>query len=210
MTYTELRQAIQTTAENNGDEFLQQIDTFILQAENLIYQSVRLPKFTTSATLSILANTPTVTAPDDFLAADVIMPAGIPPIYKKDISFLQEVYPAGAVGTPRFFAMFDDLTITIAPTPDQNYSALMTYFSKPVSIIGTQDEPTYVSDRFPTALLNGSLMFAAIFMKDPDMKAIHQEMFVNSLGLAGKFVNQTLAKQQFEKTNSAVSTGDQQ
>ena len=204
MNYDELRESIKTWSSNNGSEFLEQIDTFIRSTESSIYSSVRLPKFSATVSLTMTANDPLTELPADFLSVDSIAPTGQKPLLMKDTDFILEAYPDPTVkGLPRFFGMNDDRTVRWGPIPDQSYPFFLQYFNKPASIVEERNG-TYVSDRWPTALLHGALMFACIFMKDTEGKQENEEIFLSSLGLSSAFVKGRASKQTFEKNSSAV------
>jgi hypothetical protein len=206
MTYDDLRRSIEDYTAYTAPQFLTQIDTFIRQAESVIYQSVRLPKFRASAPLSLVAGVATSVAPSDFLSVDSVFIPNHGNLLMKDTGFIQQAFPDPTVlGTPRFFGMTDDLTFMWGPTPDANYTASLRYFNKPLSIVDQRTE-TYIANRFPAALLNGSLVFAAIFMKDPQMRQEHQDAFAAAIGLAESFAHSRSSKQLFEKASSAVES----
>jgi hypothetical protein len=208
VTYNDLRKIIEDYTAYSAPEFLTQVDTFIRQAESVIYQSVRLPKFKSSAPLTISSGVATSVAPSDFLSVDCVFLPGTGNLLKKDPNFIHEAYPdTSFTGKPRFFAMTDDLTFLWGPTPDANYTASLRYFGKPMSIVDQKTE-TYIASRFPAALINGSLVFAAIFMKDPASRMEYQEAFLASLGLAESFAHGRAAKQEFEKASAAVESGE--
>ena len=78
MTYTELVAAIQSYTENqfpttyladgSGVDSTTQIDTFIKQAEQRIYNSIQFPSLRKNVTGVTVANNKYVSAPSDFLA----------------------------------------------------------------------------------------------------------------------------------------------
>jgi hypothetical protein len=208
VTYDSLRDSIKTWASNNDPEFLAELDTFISQAENVIFTSVRLPKFSTVTTLSATPSTATIAVPADFLSADSLSPASGVPLLKKDPEFIYECYPDSSItGPPRFFALLDDQTILLGPTPDLAYSYRLRYFNRPVSIVALRSG-TYVSTNFEAALLNGSLMFAAMFMKAQDEIASYQTAFINALGLSSAFAKGRFMKQTFERESAAVTSDE--
>jgi hypothetical protein len=171
MTYTELRAAIQTYSLDFEASFVSNIDTFIQLGEARLRLNVRLPRFRKDVTGQLTAGEPLVALPTDFLAPDslqVVESDGtLTYLLNKDPEFLDECYPsASSQGLPRFYAYLNEITIKIGPTPDQDYDTNMGYFYEPASIITTQT--SWLGDHFAHALLSGSLVEAAKYMKAED------------------------------------------
>lgn len=173
MNYTTLLNTIKTYCENDfpTTSFLgaddtttvnalssQQINTFITQAEDRIYNTVQIPVLRKNVTGTLTAANQYLSCPDDFLA--VYSVAVIDPttgqyyyLLNKDVNFIREAYPFGVVGTngvyqgtpqgtPKYYAMFgsqlsniNDLSLILGPTPDQNYPVELHYFYYPPSIV---------------------------------------------------------------------------
>lgn len=208
MNYEELRGSIEKWAENHESDFLAEVDTFIRYTENAIVTSVRMPQFSKVASVSLTQYSPTSQAPADLLAIDSIVIPGNRPILKKDPEFIYEASGQDYMGCPRFFAMLDDLTILFGPTPDQQFAANIRYYNQPISLCD-QQEGTYISNNYPAALLSGCLWRAAIFMKDWEAVQLHNQDFMNALGVSKRFIEGQVTKQTYEKVSSAVSSGEQ-
>ena len=203
MTYEELRTSIEQWAENHDPEFVTQVDTCIRQAENRIVTTVRLPQFTTTSTVMAAANVPTTVLPTTFLAMDAVYISGSRPLLKKDPGFIYEAYQGGT-GPPRFYGMWDSATILWGPTPDNNYTVNVQFFSVPTSICDVQ-AGTYLSTTFPAALLTGSLWQASVYMKSWDAAQIYEAMFKEAMGQGAKLTAGPFSKQSFESSSSAVN-----
>ena len=115
MTYTELVAAIQTYTENNFPTITladsstvtstQQIDRFIEQAEQRIYNSVQFPSLRKNVTGATTANNKYLSCPDDFLASyslAVETSDGQEFLLNKDVNFIRQAYPKSTdTGTPK-------------------------------------------------------------------------------------------------------------
>lgn len=173
MTYAELRAVIQTYSLNFESSFVSNIDTFIQLAEARIMLRVRLPNFRKDVTGALTAGDPLLTVPTDFLAPDsfaVLLPDGSQtfPI-NKDPEFLDECYPDTTVqDVPRFYSYLNNLSLKFGPTPDQSYPVRMGYFYQPPSITVSGTGTTWLGDHFSHALVSGSLVEAAKYMKAED------------------------------------------
>jgi hypothetical protein len=171
MTYSELRAAIQTYSLDFEASFVSNIDTFIHLAEARLRLSVRLPKFRKDVPGALTAGEQLWPVPSDFLAPDsfqvIDTDGSLIYLINKDPEFIDECYPSTAIqGTPRFYAYLNELNIKLGPTPDLAYQTNLGYFYEPQSITVTQ--VSWLGDHFEHALLSGSLVEAAKYMKSED------------------------------------------
>jgi hypothetical protein len=105
-------------------------------------------------------------------------------LLNKDVNYIRAAYPSPTdTGVPRYYALFDDNTFILGPTPDAAYTAELHYFFYPESIVtaGT----TWLGDNFDSALLYGALCEAATFMKaEPDTVASYNKRYEEAMILA--------------------------
>ena len=209
MNYSELSSAIQTYTENNFPTITladsstvsstAQINRFIEQAEQRIYNSVQFPSLRKNVTGTITVNNKYLSAPDDFLApySLAIYPYGggdFTFLLNKDVNFIREAYPGPtSTGTPKYYALFgptvsgatitNELSFILGPTPDTAYSVELHYYYYPESI--TTAVTTWLGDNFDTVLLYGSLVEAYTFMKgETDLIALYDTKYKEALALA--------------------------
>ena len=176
-----------------------QIDRFIEQAEQRIYNSVQFPSLRKNVTGTITPSNKYLSCPDDFLApySLAVFPYGggdYTFLLNKDVNFIREAYPsATSTGTPKYYALFgptvtgatisNELSFILGPTPDVAYSAELHYYYYPESI--TTANTTWLGDNFDTVLLYGSLVEAYTFMKgEADMLAVYDAKYKEALALA--------------------------
>jgi hypothetical protein len=205
MTYTELVAAIQSYTENNFPDITlsdgstettaEQINLFIQQAEQRIYNSVQFPSLRKNVVGTISASNPYLSCPGDYLATyslAVIDPVnGYEYLLNKDVNFIRQAYPKPTdTGLPKYYALFgspaaasNELTFILGPTPNAAYSAELHYFYYPESI--TTAGTTWLGDNFDSVLLYGSLVEAYTFMKgEADMVALYDGKYKEALTLA--------------------------
>ena len=217
MNYTTLYNTIQTYTENQfPDVYLAsgspvstttQINTFITQAEQRIYNSVQFPSLRKNQYTAITVNNKYISLPNDFLSvyslALVTGATGSPVnldtgtfeyLLNKDVNFIRQAYPTpNDTGTPKYYALFGptivssaittELSLIVGPTPDAAYYVELHYYYYPESIITAVT--TWLGDNFDTVLLYGSLVEAATFMKsEPDMVALYNGKYTEALALA--------------------------
>lgn len=197
MNYAALVSAIQSYTENT---FLTvDINVFITQAEQRIYNSVQFPSLRKNVTGTITANNKYVSCPEDFLApySFAVFPAAggsYTYLLNKDVNFMREAYPnPTSTGLPKYYALFgptvnsgtitNELSLILGPTPDTTYSTELHYYYYPESI--TTAVTTWLGDNFDTVLLYGSLVEAYTYMKgEQDMVTLYNQKYMESLALA--------------------------
>ena len=210
MTYQELVASIQTYTENTFPTITlanastvsstAQINRFIEQAEQRIYNTVQFPSLRKNVTGTITASNKYLSCPDDFLASySLAVFSGSGPytfLLNKDVNFMREAYPTPTdTGTPKYYALFgptiansvttNELSFILGPTPDATYSAELHYYYYPESITVASSGQTWLGDNFDTVLLYGSLVEAYTFMKgEPDLVALYKQKYVEALALA--------------------------
>ena len=197
-SYTENQFPAVTLADGSTVSSTQQINRFIEQAEQRIYNSIQFPSLRKNVTGNITANNKYLSTPSDFLSSYSLAVIDATGAYtyllNKDVNFIRESYPSPTdTGTPKYYALFGptvtsgaittELTFMLGPTPDSNYSAELHYFYYPDSIVtaGT----TWLGDNFDTVLLYGCLVEAYTFMKgEADMVALYNQKYTEALALA--------------------------
>ena len=195
MTYAELVAQIESYTENSYATV--DVNTFITQAENRIFNSVNLPDLRRNDTGTISLGNKYLNVPDDWLATYSLAVIDNTTneytyLLNKDVNFIRQSFPDTDVahyGKPQYYAVFDDTTFILGPTPDAGYSAELHYFYYPTSITTAVSGQSWLGDNYPTALLYGSLLEANTFlMSDAEKMNIvngrYQEAMVELLGLA--------------------------
>lgn len=192
MNYVQLKQAIKGYTENTfpqtaGDFTTEeQLAVFVGNAEERIYNSVQLPALRKNVLGTMTAGNKYLTVPTDWLSnfsLAVIDPITQDYVYlmDKDVNFIREAYPTPlAMGTPRYYSIFDNNTYILGPTPDQSYDVELHYFHYPASIVVAG--VSWLGDNFESALLYGSLLEAIAFMKEePDVLANYQKRYDDAM-----------------------------
>lgn len=182
MTYDDLVESIQTTTENYESTFIAEIPNFVRNAEEKIINSVALPAARKNVTGAVEISNPYLSSPTDFLAPyslTVVTPVTLAQtaLVFKDVSYIREAYSTpSATGTPKYYAIFDDNTFILGPTPDVAYAVELHYYGYPESIVDAGT--SWLGNNFHSVLLYGSLIEAHIFMKgEADIGAMYQQNF---------------------------------
>ena len=194
MTYAELVAQIESYTENEYSTV--DVNTFITQAENRIFNSVNLPDLRRNDTGTISLGNKYLNVPDDWLATYSLAVIDNTTneytyLLNKDVNFIRQSFPdtdAPFYGKPQYYAVFDDTTFILGPTPDAGYGAELHYFYYPTSITTAVSGQSWLGDNYPTALLYGSLLEANVYlMADAEKISIidkrYQEAMAELIGL---------------------------
>jgi len=181
-TYDTLKTAIQDYSESAETTFVNNLPLFIKEAEERILKTVELPVFRKNVTGTASSGNTYLGAPTDFLAPfslAVISSSVYTYLYFKHVSFIRDYTPnASTTGAPLYYAQFDDDTFILAPTPDADYDFELHYKYRPTSLTeGAADGTTWLSTNAPDAMLYGSLVEAATFLKSPEELSIYEQRF---------------------------------
>ncbi len=189
-TYGTLKTAIQDYLDNSETTFTNNLDNFIQTAEERILKAVQLPVFRKNVTGSVTASDTYLAAPDDFLAPYSLAVLDGSNNYSylllKHVSWIRDYTPAVATtGEPLYYAIFDNDSFILAPTPNSNYSVELHYYYRPNSLTTvSSSSQTWLSENAPNAMLYGSLVEGAVFMKsDPQTIALYDSKFQEALGM---------------------------
>ena len=99
----------------------------------------------------------------------------------RDTNFISEYNPTGVQGLPKYYSYWDENTIVLAPTPDQNYNMQINYILKPTGL-SSSNTTTYLSNEFPNGLLYACLVEAYGFLKGPpDMIQFYEGKYQQAL-----------------------------
>ena len=99
----------------------------------------------------------------------------------RDTSFISEFNPTNVTGVPKYYSYWDENTIVLAPTPDQNYNMQINYILKPAGL-SASNTTTYLSKEFPNGLLYACLVEAYGFLKGPaDMIQFYEGKYKQAL-----------------------------
>jgi len=168
LTYAQLVVQIQDYTENTFT--VTDINNFIQQAEQRIYNTVQLPALRKNVTGSLSTGNKYLTMPTDWLATFSLAVINTDNEYSyllnKDVNFIRQSFPdtdTDFYGEPQYYAVFDNATFIVGPTPDANYSAELHYFYYPESIVTALT--SWLGNNFSSALLYGSLLEAYTYMK---------------------------------------------
>ena len=147
MNYVQLYQAVQDYAESSEQLFLENISTFVRQAEERIYNAAQIPALRKNVTGTLTSGNKYLSAPNDYLStyslAVIQADGSYEYLLNKDVNYIRQAYPQPTdTGLPRYYGLFgsqytltNELSFILGPTPDASYNVEMHYFYYPISIV---------------------------------------------------------------------------
>jgi hypothetical protein len=170
MNYTQLVAEIQSYTENQFQTA--DINTFITQAEQRIYNTVQLPALRKNVTGTMTSGNKYLAIPAGWLSTFslAVINADNEYLYllNKDVNFIRQSFPdtdTDFYGVPQYYAVFDNSAFILGPTPDASYNVELHYFYYPESITTVVGGQTWLGDNFSSVLLYGALLEAYTYMK---------------------------------------------
>ena len=177
MTYTELKQKIKDYTEVNANVFTDTIlNGFIQDAELRILREVDSDNNRRYATANLITSDRFIDRPAGLLivrSAQIVdsdgssQPDNREFLEYRDTSYMSEYNPTGATGVPKYYSLWDEQKIVVAPTPDATYEIQLNYILKDPGLSAT-NTTTYISQNFPNGLLYACLVEAYSFLKGPN------------------------------------------
>jgi len=199
---------------------VEQINTFITQAEQRIYNTVLFPALRKNVTGATSQNVKYLNCPNDFLAvysmAVVDGTGAYNYLLNKDVSYIRAAYPVPTdTGLPAYYALFGpvstdetELTFILGPTPSAAYTVELHYFYYPESITTSASGYTWLSENYDPVLLYGSLVEAYTFMKgEADMVANYEKKYQEALMLAKRLGDGMEKQDQYRSGTPRVPVG---
>ena len=191
MTYADLIQKIKDYTEVDSNVFTSTIlNGFIKDAEYRIFREVDSDNNRRYATANLITSQRFIDTPADLLivrSAQIVDSDGVGQANNRDFlefrdtSFMSEFNPAESTGVPKYYGMWDQDTIVIAPTPNATYQIQLNYILKDPGLSAT-NTTTYISQNFPNGLLYACLVEAYGFLKGPvDMIQLYDKKYTEAV-----------------------------
>jgi hypothetical protein len=175
----------------------EQIDLFIKQAEERVYNTVQIPALRKNVTGSIQQGNKYLSCPTDFLSvfsmAVIDGTGNYEYLLNKDVNFIREAYPNPAdQALPKYYALFgptvintsitDELSFILGPTPDDTYAVELHYYYYPESITVANNGRTWLGDNYSPVLLYGTMVEAYTFLKgEADLMAMYEKRYQDAM-----------------------------
>ena len=99
---------------------------------------------------------------------------------KRDQTFIAEFNPDGSTGIPKYYAVYNDKNIIVAPTPSSALAIQIQYVKNPPHF--DSSTTTMLSDQFQNLLLYGVLVESFSYLKGPlDMYNLYKTRYDKAL-----------------------------
>ena len=205
MTYAELLQQIRDYTEVDSSVLTDSIcDTFIKNSEYRIFREADADYSREYATSSFNSGNKYLLLPDDntdegtttirraLIVRSVIVTntsSNQVALDPRDDTFITEYNAGGSTGFPKYYSMYRENAIQVAPIPDAAYAVTLDYVYTPDNLSST-NTTTYISQNAPELLLYACLVEAFAYLKGPmDMYKLYQDKY--NTALQGFTIEQT-------------------
>tara|TARA_R100000995_G_scaffold79020_1_gene49911 strand:- start:432 stop:1112 length:681 start_codon:yes stop_codon:yes gene_type:complete len=190
-TYSELVDQIRSYTETSTDVLTTTIvNDFISQAELRIFREVDLDIYRDYQYATLTVSNPFVALPGSTPStmafvryATIYKTTGATAndrirLLQKDVSYMNEYWPnRTSTGDPKYYAMWDQNTIYLAPTPNHAYNIELALNRNETGLSGA-NTTTWVSQNAPQVLLYACLIEAFKFLKGPyDLLAQYEKSY---------------------------------
>ena len=197
MTYAELLSNIRGYTEVDSSVLTDSVcDTFIKNSEYKIFRDTDADYSREYATSSFNSGNKYLSLPDDstdegststrraLIVRSVVVTNSSSvqiSLQPRDDTFITEYNGSGDTGFPKYYSMYRETAIQVAPIPDASYSVTLDYVYTPDNLSATNTN-TYISQNAPELLLYACLVEAYAYLKGPmDMYKLYQEKYNNAL-----------------------------
>ena len=176
-TFAELQTQIRDYTETDSTVLTDTIvNDFIEHAEKRIFREVDLDIFRSYQYATLTQGVPFVSLPGAnlgqlaFIRSAQIYDSANPVryyLYQKDITYMNEYWPnRNTEAQPKYYAMWDQNTIYLAPTPDVAYKIELA-LNRNETGLSTGNTTSWVSQNAPQVLLYACLIEAFKYLKGP-------------------------------------------
>jgi hypothetical protein len=162
-------------AQDSNFEYI--VPRMIEYAELRIYREFDLLNTYNTGTAVMTSGSRDITIPTGFVVIDninVISPAGTAnpeagtriPMERVTLDVLNFTWPsATSTGTPGRYALLNDTSVRVAPTPDGAYTAEFIGTQRP-DPLSTDNPNTFISDNLPNIFVAASMIFGAGYLQN--------------------------------------------
>ena len=186
-TFDELETRVKNWAENEGTEFDTEFDTMVENAENRLSREL-------NAEAMLIHKTATLTVGQAFLdkPLDGVNIRSLSFIDGSDsnkrkylefrtVTYLGDYHPVrAAVGTPRYYANWDEKTWLLAPAANAQ-DVIEAYYEARITGLSDTVTTTWISVNYPDLLFYAILIEAGCFEKNAEMAGKYSQLYRTAL-----------------------------
>jgi len=213
-SYTQLRDDIASEFEDDSVEFAAQIPRFINRAQIRLTRDLDSYGLVKHATTPLANSNFFITLPQEVLYTKYL--TFVTSITTTDLhlvtdEYIQDYWPVRtSVGFPRLYAMWDNRTIIVAPTPDVDGTVELGYVAYVTAIGSASVSTNYFTEFAEDAFLYASMVEATRFGKAWEQQQVWEGDYQRSLGALReehRRFRQNDQKANFVETENTMRTG---
>jgi len=186
MTYDSLVDDISSYLERTDQQTLDKIPTFIMLAEQVIAAEIKFLGNLTVNQSNMVQGQAVIDKPARWhktVSMNVTVGGVRQPVLLRKYEYLREYWPDPAdTDVPKFYCDYDYTHWLIAPTPDSAYTFEVLYYER-IQPLDSSNQTNWFTIYAPQALLYGSLLQSAPFLKNDERLPMWQAQYQNIMGV---------------------------
>lgn len=180
MTYDSLVNDVRTYLERTDQATLDKIPTFIMLAESIISDELKILGQQQAVLSTLVVGTPVIPKPARWrktTSMNITVNGEKKPVLLRKYEYLRNYWPDPTqTGEPKYYADYNFNNWLIAPTPDVAYTFEVLYYEK-VQPLDDTNQVNFWTENAPQAMLYGTLLQSMPFLKNDSRVQLWQAMY---------------------------------
>ena len=178
-TYDNLVLDVQRYMERDDSEFVAIIPTLIGLAQSAIAAELKTLLQLVVVTTTLTASNPVLIKPTRWRKT-ISMKINGAPVVLRSQDYIAQYNSESTAGQPKFYAEYDYNNWNFAPSPDQNYSVEIIYYSL-VQPLDSSNQTNLFTQIAPQAMLFGTLLQAQGYLKALDKLPVWKSYYTDCI-----------------------------
>jgi hypothetical protein len=170
MTYDSLVEDVITYSERDDVSFVAQIPRLIMLTEQSIAAQIKTLMQLNVVNTTLTVNNPVIQKPARWRKTTSMKING-QPVLNRSMDYVTQFQTESDNGQPLYYGDYDYDHWALAPTPDDDYSLQIIYYSR-IQPLDITNQENLLTREAPQALLYGTLLQAQGFIKNADKLAM--------------------------------------
>jgi hypothetical protein len=171
---------VRTYLERTDQATLDKIPTFIMLAESIISDELKILGQQQAVLSTLVVGTPVIPKPARWrktTSMNITVNGEKKPVLLRKYEYLRNYWPDPTqTGEPKYYADYNFNNWLIAPTPDVAYTFEVLYYEK-VQPLDDTNQVNFWTENAPQAMLYGTLLQAMPFLKNDSRVQLWQAMY---------------------------------
>ena len=180
MTYDTLVNDVRTYLERTDQSTLEKIPTFIMLAESIISDELKILGQQQAVLSTLVVGDPVIPKPARWrktTSMNITVNGEKKPVLLRKYEYLRNYWPDPTqTGEPKYYADYNFNNWLIAPTPDAAYTFEVLYYEK-VQPLDETNQVNFWTENAPQAMLYGTLLQAMPFLKNDSRVQLWQALY---------------------------------